>query len=587
MHWRKNITGNMNLIILISFLLIIGSTLIYYFYSFKTGTAINISKTEQEKLVQEANKIQLSIESILKEAVYKSAFSVAMHGGYTSNMPAFSVRDEEFGNVPYYFYEGTELPIPGKKALETAITEEVRANLRNVLKDLKHSHKNFFLTNYTVKVTLYNSTVVKTSLQLNADMGGISLREPYEIILPLRLFYLRNEAAAIIEHGFSVDDRVIEHRLTNHILPHDPQLLGLFCQRDDNKEECYQYPPGKNVSILREHIYTQVILDVNQAVYDFQNFIRRRLQDNSTFIFVKPMGRRGNVYSALTPSNPPEFQFSFIGACGDKLQYECHNRVDKVNGRWKYRYDLFFPVKIVIMDLTPSARIESMGGAPLTYVFYSHVYIKDGNPRAASALAMRDLRCTGPCPLSVSFQDRDGTPLDGTATINQCEFKSKGGTIQAPFPCGDYSLSFFPDRDDYYASDNYNIKLRDSSPTQDNLVNKKVTISGKVLKKKINDKISQDRLIRYLDGIPPAYVTVYYQSMNEKARYYSIIDNHGFYNVTVPEGRYLIMAVPNWYNGLPVHKLKPSFTLFDVAGEDYCDICTLEKDIEMAVISSE
>lgn len=567
---------------LLAFLLVISFLLIYLTEKETVKTDIEKTDIEMKRNRKIANELNIIIESALKDAVYRATASVSIHGGYSLNIPPFSVDDHEIGVVPYYYYEGNIMPIPDRKSMELAIAENIRELMRPFLVNLQKRYENFFLKNYTAEAIIAPETVTAI-MKINADFGGVKLKTEFKQTVKLRLLYLHEIARKIVKIGF--DSRFIEKRLINDILPYDPNL-GIFCPPDTMGQDflCIDNPPVEgNVTYYRKNIIPHLIVDIISVCYDLQNYLRRIFEDRDIMIYVKPMGRKGFVYTPLIPKNPPDIEFSFVGSCGN-LEYQCYNRVDKIEGEWKIKYDLFFPVKVVIMDLNPSTRLLTVSSQPLTYVFYGHVYIKENSPFAASEIVVRDFSCRGKCLLSLSFVDSDNLPVSGDVTVNQCEFRNIQGSLKQPFSCGNHIISFFPEDNELYSPVNIKYKLTINTPKNTVKVPKKLSVEGYVYKEDIRGKREK---ISYIHGIPPSYVKIYFISVNTGEKYFTVVDEAGNYNINIPEGKYLIITTPNWFNGLPVRHLEPSYIVKQIKAPQLCNPCNIRLNIEMEEYKSD
>ena len=550
----------------------------------KTESEVRRQEIQSETVRKELESVQSSLERFLEAAVHEAAEEMAAHGGYTKeNHPPLSHL-----GVPYWFYEGNVVNIPTNSVMEQMMVQEIERNVKErVLELQKTLRKDLYSFGFPrANVTLLdNSITARMSLpvRIRTESEEVKTDIEFDVNVPLRLKFLHDIAVYYVE-GY-MGARTMEDSIFDSITsdPRIPKPGGDCCKGLPSCDPDARYeisvistdgnPLSKHGDLIepfREHSRLAVANEmrrVRKSDFSGMETFTGMEQDDITAV-MEFVEWTFDLYEN-------EFKFSFI-ANEDRPAYRSTDTVyffklgpfglsppDECTGGYKMNYSIHFPVKIILRDLLPSAKVIGAAGTsseikPLEFKFYMEPYLQKlsaaTNESVSAPMYIED-QCQGACTVTV---DLDPSSVEGTLRIDSCRYPSNevdasysSGTTWEGVPCGVHDIVFEAEGTEYARS---SLMEKIGAASHITLpVRQFGSLSSRIVMRNdvycASSQTVQEREpipLGYVDGRPPAYIEVFLFPMDTTLGdvVSSITDEDGKIEFpTVNPGKYLLLAV--------------------------------------------
>lgn len=581
MTWKER--GQIALLAIVALAVAVIFVLYIMFSGSRTESDVRQQTVRSETMRRQLESVQSSLERYLESAVYEAAEEMAAHGGYTKeNAPPLNHL-----GVPYWFYQGKVVNIPKKTIMEQMMVQEIERTVKERIRELQKTLRRDIYTFGFPKanVTLLdNSITARMALPVHITNEGedVSTDIEFDVNVPLRLKLLHDIAMHYVE-GY-VTARRMEDSILDSITsdPRIPKPAGDCCKAipscdtearyeisvisdDGNPRSKY----GDLIEPFREHSHLAVANEMSRVrKADFSGM--------ETFTGVGP-DEIAEVMKFVEWSfslYENEFEFSFV-ANADEPEFMSTDTVywyrisafglspsQNCMGGYTIDYTIHFPVKIILRDLLPSAKVVGGAGSsqikPLEFKFYMEPYLQKlsaaTNDEVTAPMYIED-QCQGSCSLTVELDPPD---IPGTLWIDSCRYPNNdqrmsypSGTTWQNVPCGVHDIVFEADGTEH-ARASVQEKI-DASTTLTIPVRRFATLSSRVVMKNYiyctssqTVKEGENTPLTYIEGRPPAYVEVFLFPMDSTLGdvVSAITDEEGKIEFPlVNPGSYLLLAV--------------------------------------------
>lgn len=537
--------------------------------SVQRSQKINEVKLEHKKRTVQG--LDLTLKNYFDQSINSAAEEIALYGGYRKEkVPPVSTQ-----NIPFFFYDGRVLQIPTEDDLKQHMLEEVNFRFSQYLDELVH-----------------NDQYQQFLLEVKDSLVKIDLR-PYEIY-----------ASLDIEMEYTIDDE--KQRFTfSHHQTYDLRLLYLRNRAEKIVFMLYNHP------LLKEH-FMDIIGDdkriptphkdtfdcENSSVYkiDLEPFVVEDVY-LSTILTAKDIQFNDTIgdnqlYFDFQPY-PHLTQLSLRDRFGNtnriiKTGRKIQTMDESCVGGWDVWYNITIPLKISITDLRQGSKIsfglDDSLFSTLTFNFNIQTKIVDNKPIKREPITPVAAYCGGVCETNISAfeQQFDGShiyPEIESLSIDNCEqtlpsSKRLNKHIFSNIPCGKVFLKVVPENKSLYTFQNFvSIPKGDIIDLSVN-IKKDAALYGKINRimstycTNCNSiKYGRSETLHYVFGIPPRYMDVFLNSLEQKdLNYESIVDTKGNYVFkNIRSGTYLISTVPSLDDdGNVGYKVMPQVSVIEI-----------------------
>lgn len=579
------------------------------FYLQFAGREAEVEANQQERRARELGsgleKVQQSIESRLSEALYLATDEVAMRGGFTrENVPSLS----HIG-VPYWFYEGKQVNVPSADVMEDMLAREVERNVLKAFRELREGTRRdlYSFGSPRVTIALEDEGITATmDLPVRIASGDETVGTDMQFTahIPVRLRLLHDIAMLYVRNYTAV--RSMEDSLFDSIVS-DPRIPSPFGQSG----QVVPCDRGKRYPV---NAFSEAGLPFSERSYLVEPFreharmaaaneLRRIRQADFSEVeaFVDLTG--GQVREEMRHIEwsfelaEGDLEFSFLANHG-QAGYESNHtiyfqapapvaltRPTRCLSGYQVDYTVHFPVKIVIRDLLPTAKLVGARGSaikPLEFKFYMGPYLRNEWPATAPSVEAPptiDDECQGSCSLTVELDPPD---IEGTLTVGPCRYPSNenpmtysSGTTWRGIPCGVHDVVLDADNPGYARTAAES--LIGSSTSLTLTVKKHGSVTGKVFMNytvycpkagAIREWVPEPLV--YIDGSPPAYIEVFLAPMDTALgdMLPATVDASGSFKIPrVNPGMYLLLAMPSKdVEGRPMYEVIPYGRIVEIDG---------------------
>ncbi|MDP7491509.1 MAG: carboxypeptidase-like regulatory domain-containing protein [Candidatus Undinarchaeales archaeon] len=603
---RKGTRGQIALFGIMALAVVVIFVLYTMFSRGKTESEVRRQEIQSETVRNELESVQSSLERFLEAAVHESAEEMAAHGGYTKeNHPPLSHL-----GVPYWFYEGKIVNIPTSQVMEQMMVQEIERNVKErVLELQKTLRRDLYSFGFPkANVTLLdNSITARLSLPVRIRAEGEEVKTDieFDVNVPLRLKFLHDIAVYYVESY--IDARTMEDSIFDSITsdPRIPKPGGDCCKGIPSCDQDARYeisvistdgnPLSKHGNLIepfREHSRLAVANEMRRVrkadfsgVETFTGMEQADIEKVMEFVeWTFDLYENEFKFSFIANEDKPDYRstdtvyFFRLGPFGLSPSGDC-------TGGYKMNYSIHFPVKIILRDLLPSAKVVGAAGTsseikPLEFKFYMEPYLQKlsaATNESVSAPKYIEDQCQGACSLTV---DLDPPAMEGSLRIDSCRYPSNdvdmsysSGTTWDGVPCGVHDIVFEAEGTEYARS---SLKEKIGAASQVTLpVRKFGALSSRVVMRNdvycASSQTVEEREpvpLGYVDGRPPAYVEVFLFPMDTTLGdvVSAITDEDGGIEFpTVNPGKYLLLAVSSKDSSdRPIYPVLPKGMILEV-----------------------
>lgn len=556
---RKSKRGQMNQLAVIALSFVILITLYYMFSRTSTENKIKIDQVHAEFVSRQLQKLRQDINNELNRIIYESVSDMALHGGYTSsNVPSL-----HYLHTPYWYYKGNVVNIPSIEIMEQMLSRDIEFRVDNYVTELKANYDNtiFYIGHTEVKSKILDSSievvmVLPIDTEYNDKKASADIEFNQNVLL--RLKFLRDLAHNYVNKYNEETGRGIERALREN-MQQDPRTQSkihhfLGKKMPCNAKKIYKRKADQVYAFREAAQYASAMELRNIRQSDFQKKYEKiewtyELNENSVeFDFLANEGKEDYESEEVIYYFPKPLGLPMVKADG-----ECHGTID-------VKYNVNFPVKIIIRDLLESARVVGVTGSaqikPLEFVFVVHSFLEDVNihtKEESKIPSLVDDLCTGSCNVEFTIKNSK----EGRLELDACgwEYQAKG-------------------EDGYLKKENVICKMHDlvvkANEKNRAIFAEKVnigenfkktvyiqsygTVMGKVLKKDVilcitsqTTKLGDNMPLSYLKGIPPRGIEVLFKPLDLKLGEVrrTLVDEDSRFEIKLMNpGRYLVLFVP-------------------------------------------
>ncbi|MDP7079285.1 MAG: carboxypeptidase-like regulatory domain-containing protein [Candidatus Undinarchaeales archaeon] len=526
---------------------------------------IAIKETDAISLKETMENLHTAVEARLRTAVYDAVWDMATHGGYApGNVPALN-----HVSVPYWFYRGRVVNVPTVEVMEEMLARDIERRMLNALEhhrskpgvDIGMPRVTADLTDNDVKVTM--ALAVKA---LGADESDATSDEEFQIVLPLRIKTLRDQAEVYVEEYKGtrmVEKALLTSLIQDYRIPTPPggeAAKNIDCDNPPSKhrnELIYPFRENAKLAVARELRRVRA----KKAVNIHWNAVLNDRDVNFTLLANE--GRKEYESTKEVRYIPrPLLPFSVEKKTCSSFYF--------------VRYNVTFPVMISVTDLAPTSNVVSQESRPLSFWFQLGVFLKGDEPTAelseaeVGAPAKVDGLCQGSCSVDLSIKGSSS----GLVCIGSCCDQYEGGEFSKDqVQCKVHDLVITPDEPGLARwSERVNIGRSFSKEVEVEMfssIEGTVSEQGRVLCEG-SARVEERELmpLGFVDGNPPRFVELFFAPLDRNLGEvrHATTNEYGHYEVSaINPGPYVVLAVPSAdAERIPGYKVEANATIIEV-----------------------
>lgn len=598
---RSSKKGQMALLAVAAFVMIIAVVLYYSSRSTTVSTDTETKLITDKEIKEIMTKMQQSGQNFLTEALYEGSFEMGQHGGYNAeNSPS-----PNYGGIPYWFTEGTRVNIPTANVMKQMLEDEIERRVEDKMNQLRQTleREELSIGFPEVKIEMdENQIKAEMDLPINFDIGETASTNTLKFngLINSRLLLLRNLAETYIHKDKFSKAYEIERSVEQSILESlesDSRIASIngigsgykSCDAEEvykTKSEMWEpFRENANLAVAMELQRIRQIMHSDEFLKDHSDIAKESIKKHID-------------WSVLLNVN--SVQFSFIANEG--TPHESTEEVKKVNAidvgagegvcdsTFSIKYDVHFPVRIVITDMLETAKVVGVGGRgeseirPLQFKFVVGAFIEDNQYNAVNTTFANSVKkeidslCEGSCKLDITLKGSS----KGILQIDSCKFKVHGGKIlndpefntdPEKAPCGIHTFTYEPSEPERAKfSERVNIGKIYSKTIE---IRKWAELHGttKMIDRVLcsgtkTTKEKGKKPLIFIEGKPPRMIKIFLKpvsaQLGETISTYA--DEKGEFHIEkINPGKYLLLAFPSEdVLNTPTYKVQPYGVVIDI-----------------------